>query len=76
MSRHKNTLRSMGAQTSHIDESDGVCTMCGKIAELRPYGVDCTNICFPCGMLDEPATTKRARAYMFPEDSSEGHTIQ
>lgn len=32
------------------------CELCGKIAELRPYGKNGENICFECGMKDEPTT--------------------
>jgi hypothetical protein len=32
--------------------------MCGKKAELRPYGPNGESICFDCGMKDEE-TTKR-----------------
>jgi hypothetical protein len=34
------------------------CELCGKVAELRPYGPRGENICFTCGMKDEE-TTKR-----------------
>lgn len=34
------------------------CQLCGKHAELRPYGPNNEWICFECGMKDE-ATTKR-----------------
>ena len=39
-------------------EDDDVCELCGKVAELRPYGPNGERICFDCGMKDE-ATTKR-----------------
>ena len=32
------------------------CELCGKNAELRPYGPNGENICFECGMKDERAT--------------------
>jgi len=35
------------------------CDLCGKIAELRPYGPNGEAVCFPCGMKDE-AAAKRA----------------
>lgn len=40
-------------------EPDGKCEMCGKVEELRPYGPAAENICFDCGMKNEPAA-KRA----------------
>jgi hypothetical protein len=39
------------------DPNHKPCSMCGKVAELRPYGKDCAEICYDCGMLDEAATT-------------------
>jgi transcription initiation factor TFIIIB Brf1 subunit/transcription initiation factor TFIIB len=39
------------------------CDMCGKIAELRPYGKNGACICFSCAMLDEEETKRNfARA--------------
>jgi len=35
------------------------CDLCGKIAELRPYGPNGEAVCFPCGMKDK-AAAKRA----------------
>lgn len=35
------------------------CDLCGKAAELRPYGPKGEWVCFKCGMKDEPAA-KRA----------------
>jgi hypothetical protein len=34
------------------------CELCGKVAELLPYGPHGERICFQCGMNDEE-TTKR-----------------
>lgn len=34
------------------------CDLCGKVAELRPYGPKGECICFDCGMKDK-ATTER-----------------
>lgn len=39
------------------EEPPSVCELCGATAELRPYGPNGENICFPCGMKD-PASTK------------------
>lgn len=35
------------------------CEVCGKIAELRPYGKNGEWICYPCGMQDEQTTNER-----------------
>jgi hypothetical protein len=40
-------------------ERDEKCELCGKIAELRPYGKNGEFICFPCGMEDEKTTADR-----------------
>ena len=37
-------------------ESDGKCQLCGKEADLRPYGPNEEWICFDCGMKDEATT--------------------
>lgn len=37
----------------------GICELCGKQDELRPYGPNNANICFDCGMKNEAETTKR-----------------
>lgn len=43
----------------------GVCEMCGKVDELRPYGPNGENICFECGMKDEETAIKRFRQHVF-----------
>jgi len=40
-------------------EADAKCELCGKVAELRPYGPNGENICFDCGMKDEKTTKKQ-----------------
>lgn len=35
------------------------CEMCGRVADLRPYGPKGENVCVTCGMKDE-AAAKRA----------------
>lgn len=37
-------------------EASDKCEICGKVAELRPYGPNGENICFSCGMKDEETT--------------------
>ena len=34
-------------------EENQQCDLCGKIAELRPYGPNGECVCFACGMKDE-----------------------
>ena len=36
-----------------IKPSDGKCSDCGKVKDLRPYGKDGAWVCFDCGMKDE-----------------------
>lgn len=35
------------------------CDLCGKIAELRPYGANGECVCFQCAMKDEEATRRK-----------------
>lgn len=37
----------------------GICELCGKEAETRPYGPRFEEICFECGMKDEATTGRR-----------------
>lgn len=34
------------------------CDLCGKVAELRPYGPNGECVCFKCGMKDEDAANR------------------
>jgi hypothetical protein len=45
-------------------EPEDRCELCGKIAELRPYGPNGERICFECGMLDEETTKKKFKETM------------
>lgn len=38
---------------------DGVCAMCGKFEELRPYGPNNESICWDCGMKDQATTARK-----------------
>lgn len=38
------------------DQKDQSCDLCRTIAECRPYGPDGKNICFDCGLKNEPQT--------------------
>lgn len=40
------------------ERNKGKCELCGKTAELRPYGPKGESICFACGMKNEPVTRK------------------
>jgi hypothetical protein len=46
-----------GVAVSYREKSQQ-CDLCGKVAELRPYGQNGECICFPCAMKD-PVTTER-----------------
>jgi len=39
-------------------EDDGVCDLCHKIAETRPYGPNSEEVCFECGMKDLAAAKR------------------
>ncbi len=44
----------------HISvENPQQCDLCGKLAELRPYGPNGECVCFACGMLDEEAAMQK-----------------
>lgn len=49
----------IGNVTFLYKENDQQCDLCGKIAELRPYGPNGECICFECGMKDEKATEQQ-----------------
>lgn len=40
-------------------EQDQQCDLCGKIAELRPYGPNGECICYECGAKDIEGTEKQ-----------------
>ena len=40
---------------------DGICQLCGKSDELRPYGPNNENICFDCAMKDKETTDQKFR---------------
>lgn len=56
-------LEDMGVDSSTIivleGQPDGTCELCGKTAELRPYGPRGENVCFKCGMKDEEAAKRQ-----------------
>lgn len=46
-------------------EPDGKCELCGKTAELRPYGPRGERICYECGMKDEATTERQLNRVLF-----------
>lgn len=42
-----------------MPQEDAPCELCGKVAELRPYGPNDENVCFECGMKDEEAAKRK-----------------
>lgn len=40
-------------------ENEQQCDLCGKVAELRPYGPNGECVCFDCGMKDEESARKQ-----------------
>lgn len=46
-------------------EAPQKCELCGKVEETRPYGPKGEEICFDCGMKDEPTTKKMMDAVLF-----------
>jgi len=49
-------------------EPDGICEMCGKVDELRPYGPNRERICFECGMKDEKTTDRQMGIHVFGDN--------
>lgn len=46
-------------------EPDFICTLCGKIAETRPYDANGEEICYECGMKDKETTEKMMDIKLF-----------
>lgn len=44
------------------------CDLCGKVAELRPYGPNGECICFPCGQKDIRTTRMKMGEKLFGVD--------
>jgi len=44
------------------------CELCGKEAELRPYGPDGKWICFDCGMKDEDECKRQIEKLLYNAD--------
>lgn len=47
------------------------CDLCGKIAELRPYGPNGECICVECGMKDEAAVRRQIKKHILGESEEE-----
>lgn len=45
-------------------EPDGICELCGKKDELRPYGPRGESICFDCGMENRETTHAAFMAFL------------
>jgi len=41
------------------DTPPATCELCGQQKELRPYGPNGENICFPCGQKDVAGTVQK-----------------
>ena len=46
------------------EEPEGKCELCGAIDETRPYGPRGENVCFDCGMKNEPAAARAFAALL------------
>lgn len=47
---------------------DAKCELCGKVAELRPYGPRGENICFECGEKDQASTARQMNRILFGDE--------
>lgn len=47
------------------------CDLCGKIAELRPYGSNGECVCFACGMKDRAAAERACSRLLFGEEQEQ-----
>lgn len=48
---------------SNDESAPKKCEYCGKMEELRPYGINGANICFECGMKPENRATSNCWQY-------------
>lgn len=56
------------------EEEPQQCDLCGKIAELRPYGPNGEKICYDCGMKDKATTRRMVAKVLFGlEEGGEGN---
>lgn len=54
-----------------VDPFHEACELCGKVAELRPYGPGGKEVCFDCGMKDPKAMEQGFRRLVFGETGGE-----
>lgn len=47
------------------------CDLCGKVAELRPYGPNGECICFECGMKNAAETARQMERRLFGPTSGD-----
>ena len=52
-------------------ETPQQCDLCGKVAELRPYGPNGECVCFDCGMKDMEAARRGFRRHVLGETDPE-----
>jgi len=52
------------------DKFHETCELCGRVAELRPYGPNGEEVCFQCGMKDEEAAKRGMRKLVLGESSN------
>jgi hypothetical protein len=48
-------------------EPDGICEVCGKIDETRPYGPNGEEVCFDCGLKDWAAVERGIKRFVLGE---------
>lgn len=51
------------------DDCNGKCELCGKTADVRPYGPGGKFVCFPCGMKDEDEAKRQFYKLMEGHDA-------
>ena len=49
---------------SNPHDFEGICEMCSKFDDLRPFGPKHENICFDCAIKDKETTNKRIAEFM------------
>lgn len=57
--------RRIGNDVIIEEESPQQCDLCGKIAELRPYGPNGECVCFDCGMKDPESAKRQCVSQLF-----------
>lgn len=58
----------MGGSVAVTEVGDSSkCNLCGRVAELRPYGPRGENICFTCGMNAKTTTERQMKRVLFNE---------